>query len=110
MYLCYIKCIIMITKSGIDLSVCAYCKTTLDDYSRTVDHLYPKSRGGKLSNDNKVPCCGQCNKMKGDMNVVEFSRALSGLIFYEHTRHKESLSHLKKIKLNVDGIIEKRKG
>jgi hypothetical protein len=47
--------------------------------------------------------------MKGDMNVVEFSRALSGLIFYEHTRHKESLSHLKKIKLNVDGIIEKRK-
>jgi hypothetical protein len=48
--------------------------------------------------------------MKGDMNVAEFSRALSGLIFYEHSRNKESLSHLKKVKLNVDGIIEKRKG
>jgi len=99
----------MITKSGIDLSVCAYCKTPLDDYSRTVDHLYPKSRGGKLSNSNKVPCCGDCNKMKGNMSVVEFGRALNGLIFYEHSRHKESLSRLKKIKINVDDIINSRK-
>jgi 5-methylcytosine-specific restriction endonuclease McrA len=99
----------MITKSGIDLSVCAYCKTPLDDYSRTVDHLYPKSRGGKLSNSNKVPCCGDCNKMKGNMSIVEFGRALNGLIFYEHSRHKESLSRLKKIKINVDDIINSRK-
>ena len=86
----------MISKSGIDLSVCAYCKCKLDDYSRTVDHLVPKSRGGKLSNANKVPSCGDCNKMKGDMDIVEFSRALSGLIFYEHSRHKQNLSLLKK--------------
>lgn len=95
----------MISKSGVDLSVCAYCKCKLDDYSRTVDHLIPKSRGGKLSNANKVPSCGDCNKMKGDMDIVEFSRALSGLIFYEHSRHKQNLSHLKKIKINVDGLI-----
>ena len=99
-----------ITKSGVDLGVCAYCKTTLDDYSRTVDHLYPKSRGGKLSNSNKVPCCGNCNKLKGSMSIVEFSRALDGLMFYEHSRHRESLSHLKKIKLNVNEIIDARKG
>lgn len=95
----------MISKSGVDLNVCAYCKCRLDDYSRTVDHLIPKSRGGKLSNANKVPACGDCNKMKGDMDAMEFSRALSGLIFYEHTRHKQNLSHLKKIKINVDGLI-----
>jgi 5-methylcytosine-specific restriction endonuclease McrA len=99
----------MITKSGIDLSVCAYCKDPIDDYSRTVDHLYPKSRGGKLSNKNKVPCCGGCNKMKGDMSIVEFNRALAGLIFYEHNRHKENVARLKKIKMNVESIIEKRK-
>lgn len=99
----------MITKGGVDLSVCAYCKVTLDDYSRTVDHLFPKSRGGKLSNSNKVPACGDCNKMKGDMNIVEFNRALSGLLFYEHTRHKENLARLKKIKLNVEQIIESKK-
>ncbi len=39
----------MVSKDGIDLSVCMYCKCTLDEYSRTVDHLFPKSRGGKLS-------------------------------------------------------------
>lgn len=98
-----------ISKKGVDLSVCAYCKVNLDDYSRTVDHLYPKSRGGVLSNSNKVPCCGECNKMKGNMSIVEFSRALNGLMFYEHTRHKESLAKLKKIKMNVDLIIEERK-
>lgn len=99
----------MISKNGVDLSVCAYCKTQLDEYSFTSDHLYPKSRGGILSNKNKVPCCGDCNKMKGSMSVVEFSRALNGMIYYEHTRHKISLSHLKKLKLNVEKIIDERK-
>ena len=99
----------MISKGGVDLSVCAYCKTQLDEYSRTIDHLRPKSRGGVLSNKNKVPCCGDCNKMKGNMDIAEFNRALNGLIFYEHTRHRLSLSHLKKIKLNVENLINERK-
>ena len=103
-YICFMK-----TKKGVDLSVCAYCKTPLDEYSRTVDHLYPKSRGGKLSNSNKVPSCGDCNKLKANMSVVEFGRALSGLIYYEQTRHKESISYLKKVKLNVEKIINDRR-
>jgi 5-methylcytosine-specific restriction endonuclease McrA len=99
----------MITKAGVDLSICVYCKCKLDEYSRTVDHLYPKSRGGKLSNDNKMPACGDCNKLKGSMNIEEFERALNGLIFYEHVKHKESISYLKKVKLNVESIINNRK-
>jgi 5-methylcytosine-specific restriction endonuclease McrA len=91
----------MISKEGVDLSVCMYCKCPLDEYSRTVDHLFPKSRGGKLSNKNKVPCCGDCNKLKGNMSVVEFSRALSSFIFYQH----KVVSHLKKVKNNVDNLI-----
>jgi len=98
----------IISKNGVNLNVCAYCKTTLDDYSRTVDHLYPKSRGGKLSNSNKVPSCGSCNKMKTNMNIVEFGRALSGIIFYEQNNHREKIAHLKKMKLNVDSIISDR--
>ena len=104
-----IRFVVMISKGGVDLSVCAYCKTQLDDYSRTVDHLWPKSRGGVLSNENKVPCWGDCNKMKGSMSIIEFSRALNGMIFYEHTRHRINLSHLKKLKLNVEKIIDERK-
>ena len=99
----------MITKGGVDLSVCAYCKCKLDEYSRTVDHLFPKSRGGKLSNDNKMPCCGDCNKLKGSMDIEEFGRALNGLIFYEYVNHTESIAYLKKVKLNVESIINNRK-
>ena len=99
----------MLTKGGVDLTVCAYCKTTLDDYSRTVDHLFPKSRGGKLSNSNKVPCCGSCNKLKGNMSIIEFMRSLNSLIYYEQTKHKENISHLKKVKKNVEGLISNRK-
>jgi 5-methylcytosine-specific restriction endonuclease McrA len=99
----------MRSKKGVDLSVCAYCKTKIDEYSRTVDHLFPKSRGGKLSNSNKVPCCGDCNKLKANMSVVEFGRALSSMIFHEHLRHKETLSKLKKTKINVEKIIDDRR-
>lgn len=97
----------MITKDGIDLDVCAYCNTSIDNLSRTVDHLYPKSRGGILSNKNKVPACGDCNKLKADMNVKEFRRAVIAMIHLEQTDHKKKLSYLKKVKFNTERIIEK---
>lgn len=96
-----------ITKDGIDLDVCAYCNTPIDTLSRTVDHLYPKSRGGILSNKNKVPACGKCNKLKANMNVREFSRALSAIMFLEQTNHKERISYLKKVKFNTGKIIDR---
>ena len=95
------------SKSGVNLSVCAYCLKEVDQHSRTVDHLYPKSRGGKLSNANKVVACGDCNKLKGSLNVKEFDRALSSLIFYEQEKHKKSIGLLKKIKYNTQKIIER---
>lgn len=95
------------TKSGIDLDVCAYCNAPLDDLSRTVDHLYPKSRGGILSNSNKVPACGTCNQLKGSMSVHEFNRALNALIFLEQTNHKKQISYLKKVKRNTNTIIDR---
>ena len=96
-----------VSKNGVDLNVCAYCNTQLDDLSRTVDHLYPKSRGGILSNKNKVPACGDCNKLKGNMNVKEFQRALQAMLFLEQTNHKKRISYLKKVRNNVGKIIEK---
>jgi hypothetical protein len=69
--------------------------------------LYPKSRGGILSNKNKVPACGDCNKLKADMNVKEFKRAISAMLFLEQTSHKKRVSYLKKINVNTGKIIEK---
>lgn len=98
----------MQTKTGVDLSVCAYCSTPLDNFSRTVDHLYPESRGGIRSNANKVPACKDCNILKGDMDVVEFRRALEALIHNESTNHRREIGRLKRIRYNVDKIIDGR--
>jgi len=95
-----------ITKAGIDLNVCAYCGEPLDDYSRTTDHLFPKSRGGKLSNRNKRPACGDCNKLKGDLDIYEFKSALNSLVFFEQERNKKTIGHLKKLRINVEKIIK----
>lgn len=100
----------MISKDGIDLSVCAYCSCPLDDYSRTVDHLYPRSKGGVLSNRNKRPCCQRCNSLKGDMDVNEFYMALGGMIRFEHNRHREGISYLKKVRVNTDKILSELYG
>ncbi len=62
-----------------------------------------------MDGKNKVPACGECNKLKGSMNIDEFHRALNGLIYYEHVKHKESISYLKKVKLNVESLINDKK-
>jgi len=94
-----------ISKLGIDLSVCMYCKKAVTVFDRTTDHLFPKSKGGKLSNDNKVPSCPDCNQLKGDMNVVEFEQFLDASIRFEHMEHKKRIGHLKKVKMNVSTVI-----
>jgi hypothetical protein len=47
---------------------CWYCGKELYPSTRTQDHFFPKSKGGKLM----VSCCENCNLMKGDLTPVEF--------------------------------------
>ena len=94
------------TKSGVDTSVCAYCFAPLNELNRSTDHLFPKSRGGKLSNKNKVPACKPCNELKGSLSVTEFNRAISSLMNFEAKNHREKMGYLKKVKRNVEKIIE----
>jgi len=42
---------------------CQYCGSSKD---LTLDHVLPKSRGGKTSWDNLVAACRNCNSRKGD--------------------------------------------
>jgi 5-methylcytosine-specific restriction endonuclease McrA len=46
-----------------DNHTCQYCGK---DGGLTIDHIIPKSRGGKDSWDNMVACCMRCNNRKGD--------------------------------------------
>ncbi len=57
---------VMLTRQNIfkrDGHRCLYCGTTED---LTLDHVLPKSRGGKTSWDNLATACKRCNSRKGD--------------------------------------------
>lgn len=47
---------------------CIYCGRP----GTTIDHLIPRSRGGKNFVGNLAPCCRSCNSRKGSMLVIEF--------------------------------------
>ena len=57
-----------VSRKGIilrDASSCQYCRSALPAKSLTLDHVFPKSRGGESSWENLVACCFACNNRKG---------------------------------------------
>ena len=48
--------------------VCQYCGASATGY----DHIIPISRGGSDTEENKVPCCKECNRIKNDKPLVDF--------------------------------------
>lgn len=97
---------------GANISVredrCSFCGCVIDEYSRTVDHLIPKSRGGIRSNSNKVWVCKRCNRIKGNMNPDEFLAAIDSMMYIEVSKHKEQMGYFKKVRRGVSNIIESR--
>ena len=55
---------------------CCYCG---DSKSLTLDHIIPRSRGGKSTFENVVTCCKQCNQKKGDKTPQEVNMYLKKL-------------------------------
>jgi 5-methylcytosine-specific restriction endonuclease McrA len=52
---------------------CAYCGKS----ANTIDHVQPKSRGGKDTWENLVACCLKCNNDKSDKTLAELGWALN---------------------------------
>jgi 5-methylcytosine-specific restriction endonuclease McrA len=46
---------------------CGYCGKT----ANTIDHVQPRSRGGRDTWDNLVACCLRCNNLKSDRTPAE---------------------------------------
>jgi 5-methylcytosine-specific restriction endonuclease McrA len=46
---------------------CGYCGSP----ATTVDHILPRSRGGRNAWKNTVAACGPCNQRKGDRTPIE---------------------------------------
>lgn len=53
---------------------CQFCGTVLSMRNGTIDHVFPRSRGGAHSLDNCVASCKTCNNMKGDMLLADFEK------------------------------------
>lgn len=49
-----------------DRHTCQYCGVQPDDDDLTIDHVIPRSRGGKTTWENIVLACTDCNARKGD--------------------------------------------
>lgn len=54
-----------------DGGICQYCGTEVSKYSFTVDHVVPRSKGGKSDWKNMVVACRECNNRKDDMTLHE---------------------------------------
>ena len=54
-----------------DQYTCQYCSRKIEGPEATVDHVLPRSRGGKHRWDNVVACCLSCNRKKGDKTPPE---------------------------------------
>jgi len=54
-----------------DKNTCQFCGNILPASELTLDHVVPRSRGGRSSWENLVACCYECNNRKGDRTPEE---------------------------------------
>ncbi|MGH2611510.1 MAG: HNH endonuclease, partial [Rhabdochlamydiaceae bacterium] len=59
-----------------DLHLCAYCGNQFSPYKLTIDHVMPRSRGGKHIWTNTVTACKPCNLRKGARTPEEANMLL----------------------------------
>ena len=60
-----------------DLYCCQYCHGAFTPKELTLDHVIPRSRGGKSTWHNLVTCCLRCNNKKADRTPEEANMPLS---------------------------------
>lgn len=76
---------------------CQYCGRTPPEVELSIDHVLPRSRGGRTSWENITTCCMACNREKGSRTPMEAGMALLRLpyrptfslllVFHSHLKH-----------------------
>lgn len=68
-----------VTRRGVltrDLYTCQYCGVTPPRKFLTIDHVLPRSRGGKTVWENVTTACQKCNGRKGNRTPAEANMPL----------------------------------
>ncbi|RME79465.1 MAG: HNH endonuclease, partial [Chloroflexi bacterium] len=68
-----------VTRRGVlsrDHYTCQYCGSAPPRKDLTVDHVLPRSRGGKTTWENVVTACQKCNGKKGNRTPAEANMRL----------------------------------
>ncbi|WP_241667342.1 HIT domain-containing protein [Pseudodesulfovibrio senegalensis] len=53
---------------------CALCGATKDERPLDLDHIIPRSKGGKSTKDNLQVLCSRCNRTKGNKDDTDFRK------------------------------------
>lgn len=59
-----------------DRNICQYCTNYFPASELTLDHIQPRSRGGRDTWSNLVACCKKCNRFKADRTPEEAGMTL----------------------------------
>jgi len=59
-----------------DKGICQYCEKKINKFDATLDHIIPKSRGGRNNWNNIVFCCKKCNDKKRNKTPAEANMSL----------------------------------
>lgn len=57
---------------------CHYCRDHVERADATLDHVVPRSLGGRDDLANLVLACGECNCAKADRSYEEFTACMAG--------------------------------
>ena len=77
---------------------CAYCKS--ERRRLTIDHIIPKSRGGKTTFENCVSSCKPCNNKKGNKTPSEVK------MYLKVKAYQPTISEFLRLKVQKLGINE----
>lgn len=75
-----------------DEGKCQYCNLHVSLSTFTIDHVIPKTSGGKTVWENVVACCYSCNQKKGDKTVKE-----SGFRLFKLPKKPNRLPYIQEI-------------
>ena len=99
-----------------DQGQCFHCGKSIRLNRTTLDHYFPKSRGGTEEYFNLVSCCKFCNRMKKsivpkdwiDINIQLFKKAISDGKVGDQSGHKYSLRELMILAHGVESVFRNK--